>query len=124
MVTRAIFNAIVVTNWMLQPHDITISIEGKGKVMVQRKNDNHTFVTYVLYVPSMKQNLLSPSQLLEKGFTMSMKHNCIQVFDTQNRLILKAPLSKNRTFKVNLQASEIRCFSSLRTAYGTINMNI
>ncbi|GAU32293.1 hypothetical protein TSUD_63100 [Trifolium subterraneum] len=31
------------------------------------------------------------------------------------KLVLKAPLSKNRTFKVNLQASEVQCFSSLIT---------
>jgi hypothetical protein len=102
----------------------TISVEGKGKVLVQRKNGNHTFVTDVLYVPTMKHNPLSLGQLLEKGFTMTVKNNSIQVFDPQHKIILKAPLSKNRTFKVNLQASEIRCFSSLRTAYGTTNMNI
>ncbi|PNX76038.1 retrovirus-related Pol polyprotein from transposon TNT 1-94 [Trifolium pratense] len=95
--------------------DSTISVEGKGKVMVQRKNANHTFVTDVLYVPSMKHNLLSLGQLLEKGFNYSTKDHNIQVFDPQNKLILKAPLSNNRTFKVNLQASAFQCFSSLIT---------
>ncbi|CAJ2662355.1 unnamed protein product [Trifolium pratense] len=83
--------------------------------MVQRKNANHTFVTDVLYVPSMKHNLLSLGQLLEKGFNYSTKDHNIQVFDPQNKLILKAPLSNNRTFKVNLQASAFQCFSSLIT---------
>ncbi|GAU21786.1 hypothetical protein TSUD_329110 [Trifolium subterraneum] len=53
--------------------NITESVEGKGKVMVIKKNGNHTFVTDVLYVPTMKHNLLSLGQLLEKGFTMSMQ---------------------------------------------------
>ncbi|PNX61368.1 retrovirus-related Pol polyprotein from transposon TNT 1-94, partial [Trifolium pratense] len=91
------------------------SYDSKGKVIVQRKNGNHTFVTDVLYVPTMKHNLLSLGQLLEKGFNYSTKDHCIEVFDPQNKLILKSPLSKNRTFKVNLQASEIQCFSSLIT---------
>ncbi|CAJ2653926.1 unnamed protein product [Trifolium pratense] len=95
--------------------DSTISVEGKGKVMVQRKNGNHTFVTDVLYVPSMKHNLLSLGQLLEKGFNYSTKDHSIEVFDPKNKLILKAPLSKNRTFRVNLQASAFQCFSSLIT---------
>ncbi|XP_045792104.1 uncharacterized protein LOC123886874 [Trifolium pratense] len=95
--------------------DSTILVEGKGKVMVQRKNANHTFITDVLYVPSMKHNLLSLGQLLEKGFNYSTKDHNIQVFDPQNKLILKAPLSNNRTFKVNLQASAFQCFSSLIT---------
>ncbi|CAJ2647891.1 unnamed protein product [Trifolium pratense] len=95
--------------------DSTISVEGKGKVMVQRKNGNHTFVADVLYVPSMKHNLLSLGQLLEKGFNYSTKDHIIEVFDPKNKLILKAPLSKNRTFRVNLQASAFQCFSSLIT---------
>ncbi|PNX64933.1 hypothetical protein L195_g054278, partial [Trifolium pratense] len=95
--------------------DSAISVEGKGKVMVQRKNGNHTFVTDVLFVPTMKHNMLSLGQLLEKGFNYSTKDHCIEVFDPQNKLIIKAPLSKNRTFKVNFQASEVQCFSSLIT---------
>lgn len=43
---------------------------------------------------------------------MSMQQNFIEVFDAKNRLVLKAPLSKNRTFKVNMNAAEIQCFSS------------
>ncbi|XP_045831524.1 uncharacterized protein LOC123922907 [Trifolium pratense] len=79
--------------------DNIISVEGKGKVMVQRKNGNHTFVTDVLYVPTMKHNLLSLGQLLEKEFNYSTKDHYIKVFDPHNKLIIKAPLSKNRTFK-------------------------
>jgi hypothetical protein len=68
-----------------------------------------------MYVPTMKHNLLSLGQLVEKGFELSTKDQFIEVHDPNNRLVLKAPLSKNRTFKVNLQASEIQCFSSLIT---------
>ncbi|GAU50842.1 hypothetical protein TSUD_232190 [Trifolium subterraneum] len=93
----------------------TISVEGKGKVMVTRKNGNHTFVTDVLYVPTMKHNLLSLGQLIEKGFALSTKDKFLEVHDLNKKLVLKAPLSKNRTFKVNLQASEVQCFSSLIT---------
>ncbi|GAU23292.1 hypothetical protein TSUD_237460 [Trifolium subterraneum] len=93
----------------------TISVEGKGKVMVTRKNGNHTFVTDVLYVPTMKHNLLSLGQLIEKGFALSTKDKSLEVHDPNKKLVLKAPLSKNRTFKVDLQASEVQCFSSLIT---------
>ncbi|KAK2417383.1 putative mitochondrial protein [Trifolium repens] len=93
----------------------TVSVEGKGKVMVQRKNGNHAFVTDVLYVPTMKHNLLSLGQLIEKGFALSTRDKHIEVHDPNSKLVLQAPLSKNRTFKVNLQASEIQCFSSLIT---------
>lgn len=90
----------------------TISVEGKGKAMIKRRNGEPVYVIDVLYVPSMKNNLLSLGQLLEKGFTMSMKQNYIEVFDSRYRLVSKAPLSKNRTFKVNLNAAEVHSFST------------
>lgn len=56
-----------------------------------------------------KKKLLSLGQLLEKGFSMSMKQNLIEVFDQIQRLVLRAPLSKNKTFKENLNAAVIQC---------------
>ncbi|RDX83678.1 hypothetical protein CR513_35378, partial [Mucuna pruriens] len=38
-------------------------------------------------------------KLVEKGFTMTMQANHIEMFDDKQRLVLKAPLSRNRTFK-------------------------
>lgn len=90
----------------------TISTEGMGKVMIHRKGGKPAFVTNVLYVPSMKTNLLSLGQLLEKGFSMNTKDNQIEVFDGKGRMVLKAPLYNNRTFKVNLNAVEVQCFST------------
>ncbi|WVY90422.1 hypothetical protein V8G54_035936 [Vigna mungo] len=65
----------------------------------------------VLYVPTMKSNLLSLGQLLEKGYTMMMQKKHIEVFDEKQRLVLKAPLACNRTFKVSLNAMEIQCLT-------------
>ena len=69
----------------------------------------------VLYVPSMKNNLLSLGQLLEKGFTMAMQENYIEIFYDKQRLVLKVPLSRNRTFKVNLSIAAIQCLSTVNT---------
>lgn len=54
----------------------------------------------------MKNNLPSMGQLLEKGFSMSLASNLMKVFDQNKRLILKVPLSNNRTFKVDIQVAE------------------
>jgi len=85
----------------------TITVEGVGKVMITRKDGKTAYMSDVLYVPNMKYNLLSLGQLLEKGYTMSMQQNHIEVYDGQQRLILRAPLSRNRTFKINLNATTI-----------------
>lgn len=79
-------------------------------MMIKRGEGKPAYVTDML--SSMKTNLLSLGQLLQKGFSMNMKGNFIEVFDAKDRLVLKAPLSKNRTFKVNLNASQMQCFSS------------
>lgn len=56
-------------------NDNTIEVHGKGKVMIKRKDGESTFVTYLLYIPSMKNNLLSLGQLLEKGFHINMRQD-------------------------------------------------
>ncbi|WVY90763.1 hypothetical protein V8G54_036277 [Vigna mungo] len=91
----------------------TIMAEGIGKVLINCKNDKIAYMEDVLYVPTMKSNLLSLGQLLEKGYTMSMLQRHIEVFDSKQRLVIKAPLAKNRTFKVNLDAAAIQCLSAM-----------
>ena len=46
----------------------SIVAEGIGKVMITRNDGKVAYISDVLYVPSMKNNLLSLGQLLEKGF--------------------------------------------------------
>ncbi|KHN35688.1 Retrovirus-related Pol polyprotein from transposon TNT 1-94, partial [Glycine soja] len=70
----------------------SVTAEGIGKVMIQRKDGHHSFINDVLYVPNMKNNLLSLGQLLEKGYSMQMEDNQLKVFDNNRRLILKALL--------------------------------
>ncbi|WVY97014.1 hypothetical protein V8G54_029165 [Vigna mungo] len=43
---------------------------------------------------------------------MSMHENIIEIFDRRRRLVIKVPLAKNRTFKVNLNTVAIQCLSS------------
>lgn len=93
----------------------TIAAEGIGKIVIKRKNGEPAYVTDVLYVPSMKTNLLSLGQLLENGFSMTMQNNYIEVFDCKQRKVFQAPLAKNRTFKVNLNVAEIQCLCTTVT---------
>nr|KYP32045.1 Retrovirus-related Pol polyprotein from transposon TNT 1-94 [Cajanus cajan] len=90
----------------------SIDAEGIGKISIQRKDGKHSYISNVLYVPKMKSNLLSLGQLLEKGYTMTLKDKVLKVFDCNNKLILKAPLSSNRTFKVGIQVDGNQCLVS------------
>ena len=83
-----------------------------SKVMIKRRDDHQSFISDVLYVPSMKNNLLSLGQLLEKGYSMNMEHSQLKVFDIKGRLIVKAHLSKNRNFKIRIQIMEHHCLAT------------
>ena len=59
-------------------------IEAKGTtgdVLIQRKDGGQTLITEVLYVPTMKNNLLSIGQLLQKGFSMNLHDDTMEIFD-------------------------------------------
>ena len=89
----------------------SVTTEGIGKVMIQRKDGQHSFINDVLYVPNMKNNLLSLEHLLEKDYSMQMKDNQMKIFDSKRRLILKAFLSRNRTFKIGIQIAKFQCLT-------------
>ena len=88
-----------------------IQAEGVGNVAIRRLDGRQAMITNVLYVPGMKSNLISMGQLLEKGFSMKMSNGSLEVYDTTKEMIMKVPLAKNRTFKVNLNTIEPQCLS-------------
>lgn len=83
-----------------------VTAKGVGKLLIQRKDGRQSFIENVLFVPNMKNNLLSLGQLLEKGNSMVIEHGELQVFAKDRRLVFKAPLSKNRTLKIGIQIME------------------
>ncbi|XP_028184889.1 uncharacterized protein LOC114371738 [Glycine soja] len=90
-----------------------IQAEGAGNVAIRRLDGRQAMITDVLYVPGMKSNLISMGQPLEKGFSMKMSNGSLEVYDTTKKMIMKAPLARNRTFKVNLNTIEPQCFSAV-----------
>ena len=90
-------------------NDNSLAAEGIGDVMIMRKDGKRSVVSNLLYIPSMKSNLLSIGQLVEKNYKVTIKDKMMRVVDANGRLILKAHMSKNRTFKIELNMMENRC---------------
>nr|XP_004498131.1 uncharacterized protein LOC101502871 [Cicer arietinum] len=90
----------------------SITAEGVRKMLIQMRDGKQSFICDVLYVPNMKNNLLSLGQLLEKGYSMKIEQGEMRLFDSSRKLILKAPLSKNRTFKIDIQINESKCLAA------------
>ena len=58
-----------------------IPVKGKSKSLICLKNIRHQFVSNVYYVPNMKNNILSLSPLLEKGYDIHMKNESFSIRD-------------------------------------------
>lgn len=60
--------------------NLVISVEGVGKVIIKRNDGVRAYISDVLYVPNMKNNLLSLGQLVEKGYSMNLGNNQMKIF--------------------------------------------
>ena len=86
-----------------------MEVKGKGNILIRLKNGDHQFISNVYYIPSMKTNILSLGQLLEKGYDIRLKDNSLSLRDNANNLITKVPMSSNRMFVLNIQNDIARC---------------
>jgi len=91
----------------------TLTAEGMGKIAIEGKNGKIAIIEDVLYVPGMQCNLLSVGQLIKKGYSVTMKDNVLKLFDKNQRLVLKTPLVKNRTFQTNMKVVDLNCLSAI-----------
>ena len=93
--------------------DSTIPVTGKGQILINLKNEDHKYISSVFYVPSMKSNLLSIGQLAEKGYAMNLYDNQLFILDKKGMLILKAPLTKNPMFMVDIFSGVYNCLNAI-----------
>jgi hypothetical protein len=84
-----------------------------GSILVKRKDGHESTINEVLYVSSMTSNLISLGQLLEKDYTIRLADRELKIYGTKNRLILKASLSNNKSFKVEINVIDHHCFASV-----------
>ncbi|XP_014497667.1 uncharacterized protein LOC106759161 [Vigna radiata var. radiata] len=90
--------------------DRSLIAEGSGRIVLRDENGREVVIDEVLFVPGLKTNLLSLGQLLQKGFAMKMENNYFSIFDQSKRMVIKASLSQNRTFRVIMKAVRHQCF--------------
>ncbi|KAL4320263.1 hypothetical protein GQ457_18G013060 [Hibiscus cannabinus] len=89
-----------------------VQIQGKGTILISLKDDSHSLITDVYYVPKLKSNILSLGQLLEKGCEIHMKDRCLWLRNQYANLIAKVSMSKNRMFVFNLKTINAKCLKA------------
>ena len=90
----------------------TIRSVGIGNVAFRRSNESLVVIEEVMYVPDMGCKLMSYGQLLEKEFSASLKNKFLDLLDLSDVRVFKVPLSRNRTFQVNMNNADVQCLAS------------
>ena len=60
-------------------------------------------ISNVLYVLDLKSNLLSASQLQEKGYVITIKHGACEIYDSTRGVIVVVQMSSNRLFPLKIE---------------------
>ena len=89
-----------------------VFIKGKGTILIQIKNGSHQFIGDVYYVPTIKCNILSLGQLLEKGYEIKIKDHTLTLRDTHGTIIARVTITKNEIFLLNIETNVSTCLKA------------
>lgn len=80
--------------------------KSKAKVWftIYKKSSTEGSIEDVYYVPDLKSNILSMGQLMEKGYSVFMKNQVLQLKDNRGQLVARVEMAKNRMYKLNLRS--------------------
>ena len=85
-----------------------LAVEGKGTVAILTCSGTK-FISDVLYVPGINQNLFSVGQLIEKGYKVVFENNCCLIKDVNGHDIFKI-IMKGKSFALNPLEEEHTAF--------------
>nr|GMD88070.1 Retrovirus-related Pol polyprotein from transposon RE1 [Ipomoea batatas] len=90
---------------------VFLPIKGKGTLAIQSLT-GVKYISNVLYVPDIDQNLLSVGQLIEKGFKVLFEDQWCLIKDAQGKDVFKVKM-RSKSFALNLMEEEQMAFSSI-----------
>ena len=91
-------------------------VEGISDILILAKNSSHQFISQVYYIHVLQSNILTLGQLLEKGYDIRLKDGGLTIRDSEDKLLAKVKMSKNRLFSLLLQADSTKCFKTSATS--------
>lgn len=69
----------------------------------------------VYYIPGLKSNIISLGQATDTGCEVRLKDDQLMLFDRAGKLMVKTTRSRNRLYKVTLQAESFQCLQLTTT---------
>ncbi|KAM2097560.1 hypothetical protein ACFX1R_021090 [Malus domestica] len=81
-----------------------VDVVGKGDLMVETKQGKR-YIREVMFVPGLKENLLSVGQMMEHGYYLVFGGIEVRIYDdaTCSNLVVKVPMKGKRSFPLKLQ---------------------
>jgi len=86
-----------------------VFIKGKCMILIKLKDGIHRFIGNVYYIPTVKSNILSLEQLLEKRYEIKMKDHTLTLLDTKGVIIAKVVMINNIMFLLNIKMDMFKC---------------
>jgi hypothetical protein len=86
-----------------------VAIKGKCMILIKLKDESHQFIGDVYYIPTVKSNILSLGQLLEKEFEIKIRDRTLTLLDTKGNMIAKVAMTKSRMFLLNIEMDAPKC---------------
>ncbi|XP_006345623.1 uncharacterized protein [Solanum tuberosum] len=81
----------------------TVTSIGKGDIKIRTKNGFEETISNVLYVPTLKSNLLSVGQLQEKGYAITIEKGAYEIYNLTRGAIAVVKISSNRLFPLKIE---------------------
>ena len=81
-----------------------ISIQGKGSILFQCKNNDQRLLTKVYYIPNLKSNI-SLGQMTKEGSRVELAGSFLKMFDRKETL-MNVKWSHNHLYKILLETSQ------------------
>lgn len=72
-------------------------------------NGEKKVLSNVYYIPDLKSNIVSLGQATEAGCEVRMKGDLLRIYDLLGRSLIETTRSKNRLYKVIIEAENFKC---------------
>ncbi|KAK2434095.1 hypothetical protein QL285_019281 [Trifolium repens] len=89
----------------------SVDVKGKGVVVIET-NSGTKYISDVLFVPELKQNMLSVGQMLEKHYTLHFKDMKCTIFDPVGCELMSIKM-RNRSFPIEWKQTTIHAAPSV-----------
>lgn len=83
-----------------------VEVQGKGTIAVDTKYGKNIIIHDVMFIPGLKQNLISVGQLMRNGYFAIFDDDKYEVYEKKTgKMVIAVKMTKNKMFP--LQFSEL-----------------